>query len=381
MKKLRIVLSLFDGMSCGQIALNRAGIVYEKYYASEIEKHAIKVTQHNYPNTIQMGDINNWREWPIEWDKVDLIFAGSPCQGFSFAGKQLAFDDPRSKLFFVFVDILNHTKQHNPCVKFLLENVVMKKEFEHVISNILKIEPISINSALVSAQSRKRLYWCNWSVNQPKDRHIYLKDVVDNAEQCARITGRKINPETGKRDDYNDSILTEQRIEPRLDNKCGTLTTVQKDNVLIIQKGRGNNTGGIRAKNGKTPYLSANSWEHNNFLILLGYANNMKGHEQNRRIYSVEGKSLTIISNPNGGSYPPKIGVNDIKDDLSYRRLTPVECERLQTVPENYTQVASSTQRYRMLGNGWTVDVIAHILSTIESRVESIAKQGIFNFE
>ena len=153
------VLSLFDGMSCGQIALKRAGISFGKYFASEVDKHAITVTQANHPETVQMGDVTLWRDWDIDWSSIGLIMGGSPCQGFSFAGKGLAFDDPRSKLFFVFVDIVNHVKSVNPNVKFLLENVRMKKEHLSVITGALRVEPIFINSALVSAQNRQRFYW------------------------------------------------------------------------------------------------------------------------------------------------------------------------------------------------------------------------------
>lgn len=131
------VLSLFDGMSCGQIALNCIGINPEVYYASEVDKYAIKVTQANFPNTVQLGDVTQWQSWNIDWSSIDLLIGGSPCQGFSFAGKQLAFDDPRSKLFFVYVDILNHIKSVNPRIKFMLENVKMKKEFLAVITESL----------------------------------------------------------------------------------------------------------------------------------------------------------------------------------------------------------------------------------------------------
>lgn len=366
--KLRTVLSLFDGMSCGRLALDIAGIAYDQYYASEIDKHAIKVATYNYPDTIELGDINNWKQWPIDWSQVDLILAGSPCQGFSFAGKQLAFDDPRSKLFFVFVDILNHVKSANPKVKFLLENVVMKQEFQEIITQQVGVEPVLINSSLVSAQNRRRLYWANWHFEQPQDKGILLKDIVELSGdyKCARITGRKINPETGKRDDYNENIVTEQRIEPRLDEKTGTLTTVQKDNVLILQKGRGNNPGGIRAIDGKTPCMSANSWQDNNHLMMTGLAEDCKGHDLNRRVYSILGKSPTMLANPSGGPHWIKISEKTnlpLICGIGYRKLTPIECERLQTVPDNYTAVASSSQRYRMLGNGWTVDVISHILS------------------
>ena len=357
------VLSLFDGMSCGQIALNRIGITPVKYYAAEVDKYAIKVTQANYPNTVHLGDVTKWREWNINWSSIDLLIGGSPCQGFSFAGKQLAFDDPRSALFFVYVDILNHIKSVNPRVKFMLENVKMKKEYLDVISRILEVEPIFINSNLVSAQNRQRFYWANWAIEQPEDKGIYLKDILENEPfektimsdkfttrnahilrddltgkakslsameyvkngrqgdyiKCGQMVGRKINPETGKRDDYNKELKAIQRIEIRSDDKTGAITTVQKDN-LIIQTPRGNNPGGLRALDGKIPTLSANSWEHNNKLT----------------------------------------------DGISYRKLTPIECERLQTAPDNYTNHVSNTQRYKMLGNGWTVDVVAHIFSQAE---------------
>ena len=151
------VLSLFDGMSCCRIALDKLGKQVEAYYASEIDKHAIKVTQENYPDTIQLGDVTKWKEWNIPWEEIDLLTAGSPCQGFSFAGKRLAFNDPRSALFFVFVDIWNHLKEKNPQARYLLENVHMKIEHETVISRLLDINPLDINSALVSAQNRLRL--------------------------------------------------------------------------------------------------------------------------------------------------------------------------------------------------------------------------------
>jgi site-specific DNA-cytosine methylase len=172
------VLSLFDGISCGRIALERANITVEKYYASEINKDAIKVSQDNWNDIIQLGDINNWKQWDIDWSRIDLLIGGSPCQGFSFAGKQLNFEDERSKLFFTFVDILNHIKKLNPNIKFLLENVKMKKEYQDIISQCLGIEPININSSLLSAQLRNRFYWCNWKVEQPKDKGILLKDIL-----------------------------------------------------------------------------------------------------------------------------------------------------------------------------------------------------------
>jgi len=312
-----IILSLFDGMSCGRIALDRAGIKVDKYYASEIDKYAQIVSAANYPDIIRLGDVTNWREWNIE--KPDMIIGGSPCQGFSFAGKQLNFDDPRSKLFFVMADIIKHYKPKY----FLLENVVMKKEYQAVISEHMGCDPIMINSALVSAQNRKRLYWTNIpNVMQPEDKGILLRDIIEDAETekeksycidanyykgaskkqyekkkrrqlvvCGASRGRNIV--YGKRKDEKGAKCI-QRLEVRADEKTNTLTSVEKDNVLI----------------------------------LAGYADGIKGIEQ---------------------------------PGLTWRKLTPLECERLQTVPDNYTAHVSDTQRYKMLGNGWTVDVIAHI--------------------
>ena len=174
------ILSLFDGMSCGQIALNRAGIKYNQYFASEIDKHAIKVTQHNYPSTIQLGDVCAVKGYTLP--QIDLLLGGSPCQGFSIAGTGLNFEDPRSKLFFEYVRILNELRETNPDVRFLLENVRMKKEWQDVISEALGVQPIYINSAIVSAQTRKRLYWTNIEgVTQPVDKGLLLKDVLENA--------------------------------------------------------------------------------------------------------------------------------------------------------------------------------------------------------
>ena len=180
------VLSLFDGMSCGQIAIKNLGITVDNYFACEIDKHAIQVTQHNFPNTIQLGDVTKVSAKDLP--RIDLLIGGSPCQGFSFAGKQLAFDDPRSKLFFEFVRLKNEC---NPTY-FMLENVKMKKEFELIISQYLGVAPIEINSALLSAQNRVRLYWTNIAnepyglfgdmqcmIPQPNDKGILLRDILE----------------------------------------------------------------------------------------------------------------------------------------------------------------------------------------------------------
>ena len=287
------VLSLFDGMSCGRIALDRAGIKVTSYHASELDKYAIKVTQANWPETVQLGDVTKWREWDIDWVGIDLLIGGSPCQGFSFAGKQLAFDDPRSALFFVYVDILKHIRTLNPDVKFMLENVRMKKEYLTIISEQLGVDSVFINSNLVSAQNRQRFYWANWDIEQPEDKGIFLADVLE----CDFVDREKSH------------CLDANYFKGG--NPKSYFEKHRRQLVFIEQTPRGKNAGGIKALDGKTPTLSANSWEHNNSIL--------------------------------------------------YRKLTPIECERLQTVPDNYTNHVSNTQRYKMLGNGWTVDVIAHI--------------------
>ncbi len=358
------VLSLFDGMSCGQIALNRIGIKPTKYYASELDKYAIKVTQANYPDTVQLGDVTQWREWDIDWASIDLLIGGSPCQGFSFAGKQLAFDDPRSKLFFVYVDILNHIKSVNPSVKFMLENVKMKKEFLAVISEQLGVEPVFINSALLSAQNRQRYYWCNWNVEQPEDRGIVLADILETdgtgfikshgeykerseKSQCidanyhkgadnhgqrtlianpAAIVGRKLD-ENGKR---NDSLPIKQTqcLEVHDHGKSRCLSTVQKDTVVSsLPPGR----------------------------------------------YPVIREKSKCVRSSGRGSYDRHEW--DSISNCHYRKLTPIECERLQTVPDNHTNHVSNTQRYKMLGNGWTVDVIAHIFSQMQVPISLLSRQ------
>jgi DNA-cytosine methyltransferase len=297
------VLSLFDGMSCGQIALQKAGIKVDNYFASEIDKYAIEVTKKNYPNTVHLGDVTQWREWDLP--QIDLLIGGSPCQGFSFAGKQLNFDDPRSKLFFEYVGLLESKKPKY----FLLENVRMKKESQDVISKYLGVEPIKINSASLSAQNRERLYWTNIpGVQQPEDKGILLKDIIESG-------------------------------------------FVDRDKSFCLDANyfKGGNLKSYFEKNRRQLVF--------NRCIQVGEAD-LKGHDSIKRVYSVEGKAPTLTT-MGGGHREPKIAISETE----WRKLTPLECERLQTVPEGYTEGVSNTQRYKMLGNGWTVDVIAHIFS------------------
>jgi site-specific DNA-cytosine methylase len=272
------VLSLFDGISAGQVALERTGIKVDNYFASEIDKYAIKITQKNYPNTIQLGDINNWKEWNLP--KIDLVMGGSPCQGFSNAGAGLNFEDPRSKLFFVFVDIL---KYHNPKY-FLLENVKMKKEWSDIISDHMKVSHIEMNSALVSAQSRKRFYWTNIEgIVQPKDKNIFLKDIIESG-------------------------------------------TVDREKSYCIDA--------CYYKGG-----SINQYLEKSRLQLVNLSH-IPFHQSEKRLM--------------------------VEDNSTWRKLTPLECERLQTFPNGYTEGISNTQRYKGLGNSWTVDMVAHIFGFIK---------------
>ena len=356
------VLSLFDGMSCGRIALDRAGFEVGSYYAAEVDKYAITVTQANYPNTVQLGDVTNWRDWDIDWAGIDLLIGGSPCQGFSFAGKQLAFDDPRSKLFFVYVDILNHIRSVNPNIKFLLENVKMKKEYLDVISEHLGVEPEPINSALLSAQNRQRYYWANWEFGQPEDKGLVLADIIEDGEvdrdksYCidanyfkggnpeqyfnksrrqlvfnpAAIVGRKID-ERGKRNDALDQKPV-QCLEVQSHQKSRFLSTVAKDTVISPMTP------------GRYPLT-----EKSQTILATLYKENAKSMVKRNK------RGLLVCSETED------FGEHET-DGLFYRKLTPTECEALQTTPRDYTAYVSNSQRYKMLGNGFTVDVIAHIL-------------------
>ena len=424
------VLSLFDGMSCGRIALDRLGIKVDNYYASEIDKYAMQVSAANYPDIIQVGDVTELDTSTLP--NIDLVMGGSPCQGFSFAGKQLAFDDPRSALFFEFVRCV---KELNPKY-FLLENVRMKKEYLDIISEQMGVEPIMINSALVSAQNRVRYYWTNIpGIEQPKQRGIVLRDILETREidglsdkaiaymnrgsekwsggksraehyikheskksNCLTANMHKgvpygviavdkpiqvgtatdinghdilkrvyspngksptVNACTGGnrepkviagafRGRYKDDGSIEQKLELRQGGKTNSLTTVQKDNVVVT-------FSEDRIKKFKET-LKDDPQPSVNGIIQLNNPSHSSG-----RVYSPKGKSPTLMAgNSGGGKEPVKIN-----DDVYWRKLTPVECERLQTVPDNYTNHVSNTQRYKMLGNGWTIEVITHILNNL----------------
>ena len=538
------VLSLFDGMSCGRIALDRLGIPVEKYYASEIDKYAIQVSQANYPDIIQAGDICDLD--PKDYMDVDLMLAGSPCQGFSFAGKQLAFDDPRSALFFEFIRLLKEIKPKY----FLLENVRMKKEFLQVISEQVSdcypeipfgIEPIFINSSLLSAQSRQRYYWTNIpNVQQPEDKGIVLRDILetevdDNLDKmtskegkahCLTVsytgavpwnsiekrqrtmvpvnkpikvgmnveqvkvrkhqvhieslkwllrtmkansgkTNKQIAEETNMpvtkvehwfRNDSSFAIPSDD-IWLKLKEVLGLNTDIFDAQIMEFEYRDGvyESKQRVYSEEGKSPTLTASNKDQyiETKPKQVGVAVDINGHDILKRVYSPDGKSPTVTA-CSGGNNEPKVvtggafrgraynkdgkrmdrdgssvanktkqmlelrrdnksnaittvgkdsvvtvqsynrkdglgkeldkahtlnasdwrGLNRNQNqnavvtndggDLHWRKLTPLECERLQTVPDNYTNHVSNTQRYKMLGNGWTVDVICHIFKNME---------------
>lgn len=613
--KIRNVLSLFDGISCGQVALRKAGIIYDKYYASEIEKQPIWITQYNFPNTIQLGDVENWRDWDIEWDKIDLLIGGSPCTNLSIAGNREGLKGEQSRLFYAYVDILNHLKKFNPNIKFLLENVEsMSDSDKGIINSHMGCKPIMINSSLVSAQNRKRYYWFNWnlkkeslfgiptcSIPQPEDKHILLKDILEtgiasmdksitlcadpinrflnhqpqaytcepvrvgetgkggqgmriysvdgkstclgggstfenyaysiddeidlkhyvrdsdsnvigtNAEKiissetqkddvacnhmcdyvskkydefskkkgyipeifspynmtelkekaptlttsgcgstningvvlfenvksyAGRIVGRKLD-ENGKRIDNSDNEIVQKvelndnpnktntlttvnkdniivgkigscclryerteegkklrkqyesgeikhgynehrMLSPRKDGKTNTLTTVEKDNMIVFNIGinyfrdYGSKGKILTDEDEKVQTLTAAmGCGGGNIPAIATVSNNLDNI--NSKIYKVRGKSVCLNKKDNEEKHTYSINLPD--GDYVIRKLTPIECERLQTVPDNYTKFGfdgtknvkiSNGARYKALGNGWTIDVITHILSFLE---------------
>ena len=338
------ILSLFDGVSCARLALERAGLPIDRYYASEIDKYAIKVTQANRPDTIQVGNVINFIPTAMshpEFYSLDLLIGGSPCQDLSIAkAGRKGLDGDRSGLFWEYVRILNEVKPRY----FILENVAsMPKEAKDIITKTLGVEPVMINAALVSAQNRKRLFWTNIpGVTQPEDRHIYLKDILESGvvdrdkRYCVDANYYKVAnweqyKKNGRRQlvrlgDIGSNAQAHRVYSP--EGKSVALSALgggqgAKTGLYMIQTPRGNNKGRIVAKDGKTPTLTISRWEHNNKL----------------------------------------------SDGSFIRKLTPTECERLQGMPDGWTNPTgdiSNTQRYKMCGNAFNVDVVAHILSFIK---------------
>lgn len=357
MKPIRVI-SLFDGISCGRLALQRAGIPVGPYIACEIDPYAIQVSESNRDDVSQFWDVRDF--WRADRTKTfyeegywDLLIGWSPCQWFSNAGKGLNFLDPRSKLFFEFVRILNDTKPKY----FLLENVPMKSEWIKIINQHLwGVQPMIINSSLVSAQNRKRLYrvgkregdrYITMYIPLPEDKKISLGDILlDEVDQKYVLSEQLINGFLSKKSIFRDKFKITYP-----EDKWACLTTksqwshITQSYVLcnINPSGRGQN-GNIYTGS-KSPTLTTNKWEWPKILQLPRGNNRWS-------IFSHKTSTLTCYRREHN---------NLLHDGCCLRRLTPIECERLQTLPDNYTAGVSNTQRYKMLGNAWTVDVIAHI--------------------
>ncbi len=492
------VLSLFDGMSCGRIALERLGIEVNNYYASEIDKYAIQIAQKNYPDTKQIGDVLDWQSWDIDWSSIDLVSGGFPCQSWSLAGKQLGDKDERGMMLWVMLDIMKKVIKHNPNAYYLMENVRMKKEFEEYITYHTKqalpdVNKYLINSALVSAQNRVRYYWTNIpNVELPEDKGIVLKDILEtetdekpvkdtarnqrhyrnkdekslcmtatmykgagnngmtlvpqkpikvgmNVEQVkirkheVDITGlqyllremKSISNKTNKKiaEEIN---LPQTKVEHwfrtdssfaipsddvwyKLKEVLGINTNVFDKQIMEFEYRDGvyESTQRVYSDKGKSPTLTASNKEQMietemslNTPKQIGIAVDVNGYDLLKRVYSPDGKSPTLNTCGGGNTHAKVVcgawrgryqedkstkqmlelrkddKTNTVttvqkdnvltKDNVYWRKLTPLECERLQTVPDNYTEGVSNTQRYKMLGNGWTVDVIAHIFANME---------------
>ena len=552
------VLSLFDGMSCCRLALEKLDVSVEKYYASEIDKYAIEVTQANFPDTEQLGDVTAWETWELDWASIDLVTGGFPCQAWSLAGKQLGDKDKRGKLFWTMLEVMAKVMAHNPKAFYLMENVKMKKEFESYITHhteqaLPNVYKYLINSALVSAQSRQRYYWTNIpGVEQPADRGIVLRDILEHETDESHFVGADLQKNYQGGNQLNPTYKSQANTIHDSADKSATLAAgthgyangyvenptadlvgkggkkmlkedIQKSTALMARDYKGWNTygmTGVRTKpkqvgklvekvkirkhkvqvkalqelllaklkvsgkskkqianelndefstiehyfrkvgseffsipsaehwpklkkilkitskkfdkqilefeikdgvyetkqrvysdEGKAPTLTSGSADK---LVetkpkQVGIAADINGHDVLKRVYSPEGKSPTL-NTMGGGNREPKVvsgalrarsknqdGKNVgwketkpeqmlelrkdekansvssvskdslvVNEELTWRKLTPLECERLQTVPDGYTNGVSNTQRYKMLGNGWTVDVIAHIFTFMQ---------------
>lgn len=313
------VLSLFDGISCGRLALSRAKIKVDNYFSSEIDPYAIKTSQKNWPDIFRLGDVSKieTRGFP----KIDLLIGGSPCQGFSFAGGRLQFEDPRSKLFFEYLRLLRELKPRF----FLLENVPMAKPSEDIISDTLGVAPVKINSALVSAQNRNRLYWANFPIAQPKDKHITLESVL-----LPGVLPLALHNLYGGFGETHPRVFTSKSPTIRTAKGGGHIPSLLHTKEAIAYMDR-------CVVGGRTHW----DFQH---------------HSDAERE-----KSAAVVANFFKG-----VPYNVLKHGNVIRKFSPVECERLQTLPDDYTAGVSDTQRYRQIGNGWTVDVIAHIFKGLD---------------
>jgi len=438
------ILSLFDGISCGYVALERAGIPIDNYYACEIDKYAIQVSKANHPSIIHLGDVKTLDTSKLP--KIDLLVAGFPCQSFSIAGKQKGFEDERGNLFF---DLMRIFKEVKPTY-FLFENVAsMKKEHREKLDKIIGVESVEINSALVSAQQRKRLYWFNWQVEQPKDKGILLKDIIESGEVdrdksltiLAKYNGTAETPNQLRR--YKEmnigQIVFDKPIYQKIKKKYEKrINDVDIDFNLYIKKQK-ESLSLTNKKIAKLLELPITQIEHyfridksraipsteayKKLKIILHlnddfdkkiteFETKQATFEQNLRLYEINAKSPTLTSSNNipirighfnkggqgdrvysvdgksvslsalGGGRGAKTGLYEHNDSI--RKLTVTECCRLQTLEDNYCSMISNSQAYKCIGNSWTADVIAHILKGIGNNTQPkkyVLQYDLFNKE
>jgi DNA (cytosine-5)-methyltransferase 3A len=378
------VVSLFNGMNTGRQALENVGIKVNKYYSSEIKPYAIELTQHHFPDTIQVGDVTKWKEWDIDWQSIDLILSGSPCQDLSAAGKRAGINGSRSSLFFVFVEILEHIKSLNSKVLFLQENVGSASKLDvGIMSRALGVYPCRINSSLVTAQLRDRYYWSNiktrqdgmfgdiiTDIPQPKDKGIMFKDIItDGYVQRIKSTAL-LEGYISKNTFKNIGSEEEQKYLKSRDNigMC-PIVYVDTDKHTCLKTYR---------KDGSQEYLKRRN-ETNGMVTLIYEVNNelrcktntLKGYDivteddcldlsfptsKTRRARVTKGKSPCLMESTNN-LYSYKNGI--------VRTVNQIEMERLQGFPDGYTSILSKAKAGSLLGDGWTLPVIEHIFKFI----------------
>lgn len=312
------VLSLFDGISCGKVALQDAGIKVDTYFASEIEKTAIEISKNNHSDIVHLGDVNQWQQW--ELPKIDLVIGGSPCQGFSRNGKGLNFQDPRSFLFFKYVDILQYIQKQNPNVKFLLENVAMKKEWLKTIDAFMNIQHREINSRLLSAQNRPRMYWSNIPFEDPGDAGIKLLDILEKVDTTDFVS--------------HAGIL----FDPTISEAERNLVSNANGEIRIAQATK---AGYAIAKDGDGINLSFPT-------------------SKTRRGRVIKQKSPTLDCQCNVCVYV----------DGVIRHFTRTELERIQTLPDGYTAGINDRYAKQAIGNGWNMKTISHIFKGIKEETQ-----------
>ena len=378
MKKINVV-SLFNGMNTGRQALENIGIKVDKYYSSEIKPYAIELTQYHFPDTIQVGDVTKWREWDIDWQNIDLILSGSPCQDLSAAGKRAGINGKKSSLFFVFVEILEHCKSLNPNVKFLQENVGSASKLDvGIMSRALGVYPVRINSSLLTAQLRDRYYWSNirtketmfdvvTDIPQPKDKGIMFKDIITDGYVEKIKAGCLLAGDYKMfiKDEIRQDIYLKKRILNGTQTPNLVYVDVDKHTCLNTGSGRDGTQRYLKHRNETTGMLTL-IYEFNNELRVK--TNTTKGYDvvtendcldlsfptsTTRRGRVTKGKSPCLMESSNN-LYSYKDGI--------VRTVNQIEMERLQGFPDGYTSILSKSKAGSLLGDGWTLPVIEHIL-------------------